>query len=144
MHFNFLNCEERHILYSNFSFFWMLISIFSWILFTRTSSMSLSVSPHFLLSDIDFLSMASFPCDMWLRKINLEKVHSLFFDFFPTTIFYVFYHRINFSTAVRIFLLLWEFLYWCENISLIAKIFCLMWEFFAWCENIFPQSEYFW
>ena len=41
MHFSFLNYEERHILYSNFSFFWMLISIFCSILFTRTSSMSL-------------------------------------------------------------------------------------------------------
>ena len=41
MHFNFLNSEERHNLYLNFSFFWMLISIFSLILFTRTSSMSL-------------------------------------------------------------------------------------------------------
>ena len=41
IHFNFFNCEERYILCSNCPFFLMLTSIFSSILFTRTSIMSL-------------------------------------------------------------------------------------------------------
>ena len=67
--------KKRHILYSNFSFFWMLISIFSSILFTGTSSMSLVFLLIFFHPNIDFLNMVSFSCDMWLRKVNSGKVY---------------------------------------------------------------------
>ena len=36
------------------------------------------VSCHFVSSDLDFLSMASFSYDLWLRKINSGKVYLVF------------------------------------------------------------------